>query len=208
MGYGYRDDNSDYLYHWIKNTRRWKDTENAYDDAFVSMESIIEDQFIYSGEAMGLTRNSCISFTESVKSEIIRDRSLYQPFGFEFRKIDIHNLGGRTAIYSPSEEKAELGEKHQWRHVKFDLNDTSNGKEKGHDFTWEREWRLNSSRLSLLECTGIYVPNSYYKNKVRAILKGIISLDAYENSLNNGVCYHSKDTDEFCSFIAERVHIL
>lgn len=207
MSYGYRSDSSDYLYHWIKNRVRLYG-EDPYEDAFETMSSIIENQFIYSGKEQNKNNNPCISFTESVKSEIIHDKSRYQPFGFEFKKVRIHELGGRTAIYSTSEEKKELGVKHQWRHVKFDLSDTSKGKSKGHDFTWEREWRLNCSSLSLFECTGIYVPNEHYLEKLHKLLDGMYSMSAYENSVYFGVLYPSQDVGELCNFMEGKTQIV
>ncbi|MCC8381932.1 hypothetical protein [Xenorhabdus sp. PB30.3] len=201
---GYRSDYSDYLYHWIKTTTRFTDKNKAFDIAFETMKSIIDSGFICSGAYLdNKSKNKCISFTESVLDEINVDKSLYQPFGFQFKKSRVFDLGGRHAIYSPSHEKNELGT-HQWRFVKFDLNDKTNW----HDFSWEREWRLNEESISILEhCTGIYVPNEYYQQKAIELLSDITLCNAYSNSVFYDWWGLSQEVSDFCGEIEKKIKI-
>jgi hypothetical protein len=48
--------------------------------------------------------------------------------------------GGRPVIYQPDEEFEGLPENYRWRHVRFDPSN-------GVDFTWEREWRIQTDQL-------------------------------------------------------------
>lgn len=77
----------------------------------------------------------------------------YEPYGFMFNKKHLFNKGARPAIYQPYSELADLSEKQKYRHVTYDLN-------KNIDFTWEREWRLQTEELELHpEQVTLIVPN-------------------------------------------------
>lgn len=207
MHYSPRSDSSEYLYHWVKNHERFESEKDAFHDAFRTMSVILNNGNILSGQCLGISRNHCISFTESVQNEILSDKSKYQPFGFQFRKKDIFDLGGRHAIYSPNSEVHELGP-HTWRHVPFDLSTNFMNTGTGFDFSWEREWRLNRDHLSLLKCTGIIVPNDHYYDEVMKIIDCISNASAYSNEIHFGWGAPSSDVVDFCTHISDNVRIL
>lgn len=66
----------------------------------------------------------------------------YRPFGLMFEKNYLFRLGARPAIYQPNDEYVYLHPMQQFRHIRFDP-------ESGIDWTWEREWRLQTDELAL-----------------------------------------------------------
>ena len=53
----------------------------------------------------------------------------------------LYSQGGRPVIYQPDREFEMLPESHRWRHVRYEPGAV--------DFTWEREWRIQTDRLSI-----------------------------------------------------------
>ena len=66
----------------------------------------------------------------------------YAPFGVMVRKEWLFAKGGRPVIYQPEVEFDHLGESHRFRHVRYEPAN-------GHDFTWEREWRIRTEALEI-----------------------------------------------------------
>lgn len=65
----------------------------------------------------------------------------YAPFGILFPKDYIYKKGGRPVIYQSNDEYSTLGKAHQYRHVRYEP--------KKHDYSWEREWRLQIKYLDI-----------------------------------------------------------
>ena len=96
----------------------------------------------------------CVCFTESPITELAATFSMvkiaanhtqhtrYEPYGVAVRKEWLFSLGGRPVIYQPDVEYDLLPEDLRYRHVHYDPN-------KGIDFTWEREWRIQIDHLIL-----------------------------------------------------------
>ena len=64
--------------------------------------------------------------------------------GIEVSKQWAYSEGGRPVIYQPEEEYEQLPESHRWRHVRYELD-----AEPPIDFSWEREWRIQTDELGL-----------------------------------------------------------
>ena len=159
-----RDDNSGFIYHWIKAVPFTRGMHEDYASAFDVLMEIIDDGCIRAGLTMEKGGHECICFTESTKRAINNDTSKYQPFGFQYSKRSIFNAGGRPAIYSPIADKDFLHQCLHWRFMPFDLSSSSGNGGFGIDFTWEREWRLNEPKLYVQNAEAIYVPNNYYRD--------------------------------------------
>jgi hypothetical protein len=68
--------------------------------------------------------------------------------------------GGRPVIYQPDEEFEGLPEKYRWRHVRFDPASEV-------DFTWEREWRIQTDQLDFDPWTAkVIVPSYEWVNRL------------------------------------------
>ncbi|MGB7209696.1 MAG: hypothetical protein WBD27_13620 [Pyrinomonadaceae bacterium] len=86
----------------------------------------------------------------------------YRPFGVMVPKAWLFALGGRPVIYQPETEFDTLPTALQYRHVRFD---TPGGNK---DFTFEREWRINTDALQLdpATCT-LIVPDREWDYRLR-----------------------------------------
>jgi len=91
--------------------------------------------------------HQCICFSETPISAIGQIIALntgefhYGPFGFMFPKKQLFDLGARPVIYQPETDFKLLPAELQYRHVRFEIESK--------DWTWEREWRLNTNQLEL-----------------------------------------------------------
>jgi hypothetical protein len=65
----------------------------------------------------------------------------YKPFGVMVGKEWLFEQGGRPVIYQPASEFELLHERQRFRHVRYEPPTV--------DFTWEREWRVETDRLEL-----------------------------------------------------------
>lgn len=163
-----RSDYSKYLYHWIKPSQYCKSFEEAYEQAYGIMEAIFEDGYLKASGRDTYKKIESICFTESPAEIMRRQNSRYQPFGFSFLKADIFDLGGRHVIYQSKSEAELLPESMHWRHVTYDPQNVDKSKPNGIDFTWEREWRLNQSKLSILDCHSVIIPNRDWLERLKA----------------------------------------
>jgi hypothetical protein len=76
----------------------------------------------------------------------------YKPFGIMVAKAWLFERGGRPVIYQPDAEFELLHEGQRFRHVRYEPGSV--------DFTWEREWRIQTSELQLDPGeTTLVVPN-------------------------------------------------
>lgn len=162
-----RTDYSEYLYHWIKPDVFCKSKEDAYEKAYEIMEAIFDDGFLKASGRDTYKKIESICFTESPAEIMKYQNSRYQPFGFSFLKDDIFDLGGRHAIYQTKEEAELLPSSMHWRHVTYNPKDIGPSKPNGVDFTWEREWRLNVERLSIIDCHFIILPDEHWVARMK-----------------------------------------
>jgi hypothetical protein len=86
----------------------------------------------------------------------------YRPFGVMLPKLWLFERGGRPVIYQPDADFDILPEQIKYRHVRLD----EPGSPK--DFTFEREWRIQTERLDLdpTTCT-LIVPTRNWDYKLR-----------------------------------------
>lgn len=91
-------------------------------------------------------RFKCVCFSEApigVLTQMLADqRSRYAPLGVMVDKTWLFSKGGRPVIYQPETEYRLLPAGLRYRHVRYDPI-------KGHDWTWEREWRIKSDAVTL-----------------------------------------------------------
>ncbi len=96
----------------------------------------------------------CICFTESPISELVAmfsmvelasnptEHTRYEPYGIAVPKEWLFAKGGRPVIYQSKSDFDLLPEHLRYRHVQYDPIS-------GIDFTWEREWRIQTKSLRL-----------------------------------------------------------
>lgn len=203
-----RNDNSGFLYHWIKASPFMKDNKYDYSTAFEVLISIINDGVIRAGLTMEKGGHECICFTESTKYSISDDTSKYQPFGFQISKRSVFAAGGRPVIYSPVADKQLLDPSIHWRFMPFDLDIKSEKTPFGIDFTWEREWRLNDAELPLDDVDRIYVPNEQYRKllieRTNEIVHNTISQDPSDYYYG----YPHPGVEEYIDRVHDRIDVL
>ena len=133
----HRVDLSTTLVHWIKG-----DTD---EDAFEIMCKIVNDHCLRGGSGYIKGGYECVCFTETPHTIFHAENNRYRHFGVSVSKRWLFSQGGRPVIYQRDNEFEALPESHKWRHVRFepDLDDSPT------DFSWEREWRIHTSALTL-----------------------------------------------------------
>ncbi len=131
-----RADLSKDLIHWIR--------AEGNDDAFEVLRSIVREQRLMGGDGHIRGGYRCVCFTEAPDSTFHQVIGRYRPFGIEVSKQWAYSEGGRPVIYQPEEEYEQLPESHRWRHVRYELD-----AEPPIDFSWEREWRIQTDELGL-----------------------------------------------------------
>jgi len=121
--------------------------ENSAMDCFLS---IVRESCLRGGTGSTRGGYQCVCFSEAPLGELgqglVNDRcySKYSPFGIMVSKAWLYSRGGRPVIYQSDNEYSALPESHRWRHVRYEL-----GCEECVDFTWEREWRIHTTKLVL-----------------------------------------------------------
>ncbi len=152
-----RDDISDRLIHFTKG-----------DDAFETLRTILHECRLIGGNGFIKGGYNCVCFSEApltaLKDGLLNSNSYsrFSSFGVSFNKKWIFEQGGRPAIYQPDIEYAALPESHKWRHVRYEP--TAN---EPIDFTWEREWRIQTDELRF-DCSvvAIVVPTCYWAERL------------------------------------------
>ncbi|CAQ45894.1 conserved hypothetical protein [Stenotrophomonas maltophilia K279a] len=72
--------------------------------------------------------------------------------------------GARPVIYQPAAEFHDLPASHAWRHMTYEPD-----RDPPIDFTWEREWRLQTEQLHFDQsCAGVVVPDRAWAARMRA----------------------------------------
>ena len=142
-----RDDLTKYLVHWTKGAN--------YDEAFQKLRQIVfEGRLRGSGD---LIRGGwvCVCFTEAPETSFHQVTGKYKPFGIQVPKSWLFEQGGRPVIYETNNEYDLLPDEIKWRHVRYEPNTNP-----PFDFSWEREWRIQTDELLLdIAHTRILVPD-------------------------------------------------
>jgi hypothetical protein len=115
-------------------------------------------KILYEGELRGTSKwtygHDCVCFTEAPIQEFNaifqlvelasseQERPRYEPYGVAVSKRWLFENGGRPVIYDTLGAFASYPAHFQYRFVPYDPA-------AGIDFTWEREWRVPTSRLVL-----------------------------------------------------------
>lgn len=131
-----RTDLSNDLIHWVKG--------DSDEESFETLNKIIFSHKLIgdTGHIKGGYR--CVCFTEAPEDTFHKIVGRYRPFGIRLSKRWLYALGGRPVIYQPESEYDDLHESHRWRHVRYEPNCNP-----PIDFTWEREWRIQTDELEL-----------------------------------------------------------
>lgn len=167
-----RSDIGDLLVHW---TRR-KETENQTTSAFNILRKIIREKRIKGGDGYIRGGYDCVCFTESPISDLVKVFSLakmsedkarrhrYEPYGIGIKKEWLFNQGGRPVIYGSSDDFNELPDSQRRRYVNYNPPSI--------DFTWEREWRIQTNLLELdPEQTVLVVPTRTHARQLEDIIE-------------------------------------
>ena len=126
-----RDDLSKWLFHFTKKS-----------NARETLEKIISDRALESDtEIICFTEAPITVYKEVFKIFQEYKDPLYAPYGVAIPKKTIYLNGGRPVIYSTKEEGDLLPNELKWRFVEYDIENS--------DYTWQREWRLNSPRFEI-----------------------------------------------------------
>lgn len=162
-----RRDVGSFLFHFTK-------TQTA-DKVLLTADSILEkilvDEKIIAGTGFIRAGIPCVCFTESPIAELASTfirfgmeegvSKRYEPYGIAVTKEWLFSKGGRPVIYQKADEYKWLPPTLQYRHVAYEPPKT--------DFTWEREWRVNTSELDLKSCDFfVVVPTATVAQKVLA----------------------------------------
>ncbi|CVG57909.1 Uncharacterised protein [Serratia marcescens] len=205
-----RGDNSAFLYHWIKsNINSNASLEEKYEDAFETLLLILSDYALKSGKSLGHKfGHGCICFTGTPVWFIQEDKSKYQPFGFEFYKNDIYKIGGEHVIYCSEESAKRLSQEDVWKWMRHEPLVRTVQTPYGTDFSWEREVRVNASKINFLgpseiveasspsevrfAFTHIYVPSILWKQRLLSELRGLLDKKLKEDERDPGYCYYEE----------------
>lgn len=161
------------------------------------LEKILHEEKLLGSSKNIRGKHKCICFTESPITEInslfslvnIADndsqRIRYEPYGIAIKKEWLYRKGGRPVIYQPEDEYKLLPESLMYKHVRYEPD-------KGIDFTWEREWRIEAKEL-LLEPkeTLVIVPDAETAFNI-AYENSDIELDYDRGPEPQGACHVAK----------------
>ncbi len=135
-----RRDISEYLVHFTKGDND--------EEAFQCLCKIVKEKTILGTSSKIKGAYECVCFSEAPLNSLEKglvnpdSHSRYSPFGIIFKKSWIFKCGGRPVIYQSDAEFSDLPEKLKWRHVIYEPS-----RDFPIDFTWEREWRIQSGSL-------------------------------------------------------------
>jgi hypothetical protein len=156
-----RPDISPFVTHFTKAT--------AEMPAFNVLLKILRDRFLLGSNTYIRGGAKCVCFTEAPVEVIqfgmcgLDGRERYSPYGIQIAKSHLFRLGGRPVIYQSDSEFEILPESYRWRHVRLDLRS-----ERPIDFTWEREWRIQSDRFDFSDQdVTVVVPDDESEDRLR-----------------------------------------
>lgn len=140
----------------------------SWEEAFNRLQSIIEGKCLRGSSALIKGDYTCVCFSEAplalLPGRLVNETaySHYSPFGLIFWKSWVFEQGGRPVIYGPEGDFSELPRNMQWRHVRYEP-----AGDPPIDFTWEREWRLQTPFLRFDETSAsICVPDTKWANRL------------------------------------------
>ncbi len=201
-----RIDSTGYLYHWVRsNPYKKGDKEHNYEVAYKIFLNILRDGFLKPGSARMTADVEAICFTESPEYFSEWDQSRYQPFGFKFVKKNMYEYGGRPVIYGSYEDKDELPSSLKWRFAPHLPTTITTSWPYGLDYTWEREWRLRTDYLDLLEAVSVIVPNESFASKLETDVMNIIRENSIYYWCGSGDARDDEEYRDYFSSIWERV---
>jgi hypothetical protein len=153
---------SDHLVHFMSGS--------TWEDAFATLCRIISERRLLGSGRINRGGHVCVCFSEAPlpvvpQGPVNTDAySRYTPFGVLVDKRWLFSRGGRPVIYQSEREYAQLPETIQWRHVRYEPD-----AEPPVDFTWEREWRVQTDALPLTPNDAVIVlPNEGWEARLRA----------------------------------------
>lgn len=156
-----RPDLSDKLIHFTSG--------DSHEEAFGNLCSIIEGRSIRGSNSKIRGAFTCVCLTEAPLASLshglvnLQEYSRYRPFGIMYDKTLIHALGGRAVIYQPDSEYADLSDSSKWRHMRYEPNARP-----PFDFTWEREWRVQTNNLPVQSHQAVIVlPSREWEERLR-----------------------------------------
>ena len=142
----------------------------SHEEAFGNLCSIIEDRGIRGHNNKIKGQFTCVCFTEAPLAALshglvnLQDFSRYRPFGIIYDKTFIHAQGGRPVIYQPDSEFDDLSDNSKWRHMRYEPNARP-----PIDFTWEREWRIQTQYMPVhSHYAGIVLPSREWEERLRS----------------------------------------
>ena len=121
--------------------------------AFAVLGKILKDGKII-GTGTWTDGRNCVCFTEAPIQEFNaifslvqlaaskKERPRYEPYGIAVSKEWLFEQGGRPVIYDRPDFLEKLTEEERYRFVPYDPT-------VGIDYTWEREWRIQTDALPL-----------------------------------------------------------
>ena len=170
-----RIDQSDFIIHFTKGK-----TNNSSEQGYENFKKILADGKLIGGNFMIRGEYKCVCFTESPIRCLVQGKNSsknyleekyfqrYRPFGFQFSKKHIHQMGGRQVIYSTDNEYLSLPENFKWRFMHHEhYIDGKNSI----DFTWEREWRLKEKLIFNNKEVNLVFPNRFWIDRFITILR-------------------------------------
>lgn len=156
-----RADLSDHLVHFTSGA--------SWDEAFGSLCQIVEQGRLIGSSRLIRGGHRCVCFSEAplplVPGGLVNPDaySRYAPFGMLVDKSWLFGRGGRPVIYQPDAEFDALPESLRWRHMRFDLDARPPV-----DFTWEREWRVQTDELTVNPSSAVVVlPDRTWSERLR-----------------------------------------
>lgn len=141
-----RPDLSDYVYHFTKRAQ-----------AIITLEAILRDKKLVDKNSRGF-----ISFTEAPLNSLPDmfdefsgyEHPMYAPYGIAILKSYLFDLGGMPVIYGRQHEINLIDPSIHWR---FEVYDDER------DFTWLREWRINTKELELTPDNSFIITKEEYE---------------------------------------------
>jgi hypothetical protein len=119
--------------------------------AFEVFARIVAERRLRGGTGFIKGNYTCVCFTEAPLADLAEvfartaaERLRYMPFGILLPKNWLFERGGRPVIYQSEAEFIDLPASLRYRHVRYEPTS-----EPAIDFSWEREWRVQTNELSL-----------------------------------------------------------
>lgn len=138
-------------------------------EAFDILRNIIQEGCLRPSGTKIKGRYPCVCFTEAPLASLSQglvnanQYGRYSLFGIIFDKPWLYEKGGRPVIYQPDAEYQILPEAIRWRHMRYEP-----GRNPAVDFTWEREWRINTPLEFNASNAALVVPSKTWANELKA----------------------------------------